>query len=57
MTDIEIIIKALENQIAKKPDKTLCDKNGVTVERCPTCYSMMILEYCAKCGQKIDWSE
>jgi hypothetical protein len=26
-------------------------------EKCPTCGSFCIGEYCIKCGQKLDWSE
>lgn len=50
-------IAALEKQIQKKPNMEQKDSMGVPIERCPSCFSFGILEYCAKCGQKLDWSE
>ena len=46
---IDVAIKSMEKQIPKKP--IYQDEN----EKCPSCGSFVILEYCAKCGQKIDW--
>ena len=54
---LEEVLEAVEKQKSKKPDNTQLDNNGVPVDKCPSCYSMMMLDYCAKCGQKIDWSE
>ena len=47
----EVAFEALKKQIPMKPDK----EQGV--ERCPVCFTFFIDDYCARCGQKIDWSE
>ena len=41
-------IKALEKQIPKQP------KYQGEHEKCPSCGSFYIEDYCAMCGQKID---
>ena len=48
---LEMAIKALEKQIAKKP----VDK--IMYLECPACGDVGILdcEYCPVCGQKLDW--
>ena len=45
----DIAIKALEKQIPKKP------VYQEEREKCPSCGSLYIENYCAKCGQKIKW--
>ena len=61
---MEMAIKALEKQIPKKPGNKiysfyphstlLKNKYG----KCPICKSDQVWdEYCANCGQKLDWSE
>lgn len=42
-------IKALEKQIPKNP------VYQGEHEKCPSCGSFYIENYCAKCGQKIKW--
>ena len=46
--DLEMAIEALEKQIPKQP------KYQGEHEKCPTCGSFYIEDYCAMCGQKID---
>lgn len=66
----EVIHKALENQIPKKPTahKVEVPKikvgngffgKGTTVYRCPCCNELIsrICDCCYKCGQTIDWSD
>ena len=43
------VIKALEKQIPKNP------VYQGDYEKCPSCGSFYIENYCAKCGQKIKW--
>ena len=45
----KIAIQALEKQIPKEP------KYQGEHEKCPTCGSFYIEDYCAMCGQKIKW--
>ena len=66
---LEMGIKALEKQIAKKPLLRLCDNCQVVmciscdrnVDRCPSCNGDLYVEsglpykYCPKCGQALDW--
>ena len=47
---LSIAEEALEKQIPKK----LAYQGGH--EKCPTCGSFYIETYCAKCGQRIDWT-
>ena len=60
----EMAIQALEKQIPKKPENKiysfyphstlLKNKYG----KCPICKSDQVWdEYCANCGQKLDWSD
>ena len=60
---LEMAINALEKQIPKKPENKkysfyphstlLKSKYG----ECPTCKTIQVDdEYCANCGQKLDWS-
>ena len=61
---IDMAIQALEKQIPKKPQNKkysfyprstlLKSKYG----ECPNCKSIQVDdEYCANCGQKLDWSD
>ena len=61
---IDVAINALEKQIPKKPENKkysfyphsnlLKSKYG----ECPVCKTIQADdEYCANCGQKLDWSE
>lgn len=61
---LDIAIKAIEKQIPKKPKNKkysfyphstlLKSKYG----KCPVCKSIQVDdEYCANCGQKLDWSD
>lgn len=61
---IDYVIKALEKQIAKKPfnKKYSFFPHSSLVQnvygQCPVCKSEQVEdEYCANCGQKLDWSE
>ena len=47
------IISALKKQIPKKP----INRKGTTYFHCPVCESNMLNDYCADCGQKLDWSD
>ena len=55
--ELEVVIEALEKQVAKKP---VIWADGT--EHCPYCehdltYISSEDEYCCRCGTKIDWSE
>lgn len=60
--DIELIIEALEKQIAKKP-RIIGVSDYAEYMKCPQCrlttavYSDMRPDYCSKCGQKLLWEE
>ena len=60
--DIELIIEALEKQIAKKP-RIIGVSDYAEYMKCPQCrlttvlYSNMRPDYCPKCGQKLDWGD
>ena len=50
---LDVAIKALEKQIAKKPiDRCM-------FKECPDCHEIEIqyCNYCPTCGQKLDWSD
>ena len=60
--ELEVVVEALEKQIAKKPRKIEVEGYRYTdTYRCPTCEGNFsgtgIADYCYHCGQKIDWSE
>lgn len=61
---LQIAINALEKQIAKKVEnkKYIFHKNSTLLKHkygeCPVCKTMQEDdEYCANCGQKLDWSD
>ena len=47
---IDKLIEAARYRIPRKP---ALDING---KHCPVCGSLMINEFCSRCGQAIDWS-
>ncbi len=49
----ELAISALEKQIPKKP----INRKGTTYFYCPVCEGNMLNNYCADCGQALDWSD
>ena len=49
----ENAISALEKQIPKKP----INRKGTTYFYCPICEGNMLNNYCADCGQALDWSD
>ena len=54
---LNIAIEALEKQIPKKVVNR-GKKMDVLVANCPMCRCVVLdRPYCAKCGQKLDWSE
>ena len=60
--ELEVVVEALEKQIAKKPKKIEIEGYRYTdTYRCPTCGGNFsgtgIADYCYHCGQKLDWSE
>ena len=60
--ELEVVVEALEKQIAKKPKKIEIEGYRYTdTYKCPTCEGNFsgtgIADYCYHCGQKIDWSE
>ena len=60
--ELEVVVEALEKQIAKKPRKIEVEGYRYTdVYKCPTCEGNFsgtgIAYYCYRCGQKLDWSE
>ena len=48
---IDKLIEAARFRITRKP---ALDING---KHCPVCDSLMINEFCSRCGQAIDWSD
>ena len=59
--ELEVVVDALEKQIAKKPKKIEVEGYRYTdTYRCPTCEGNFsgtgIAYYCYHCGQKLDWS-
>lgn len=55
---IDMAISALEKQEGKKPSPFWpCLGKERTYRQCPVCGSTSIAEYCARCGQCIDWSD
>ena len=60
--ELEVVVEALEKQIAKKPKKIEVEGYRYTdTYRCPICEGNFsgtgIADYCYHCGQKLDWSE
>ena len=60
--ELEVVVEALEKQIAKKPKKIEIEGYRYTdTYKCPTCEGNFsgtgIADYCYHCGQKLDWSE
>ena len=60
--ELEVVVEALEKQIAKKPKKTGIEGyRYVDAYICPTCKGNFsgtrIADYCYHCGQKLDWSD
>lgn len=49
----EFVISALEKQIPKKP----INRKGTTYFHCPVCEGNRLNNYCADCGQALDWSD
>ena len=52
--------KALEKQIPKKPIKSDREVRYCEVWKCPSCgfeWSSRVVDYCYRCGQRIDWQE
>ena len=59
LEEFEIAISALEKQLAKEPIEKQLNLKGDLISLCPICKGMWCIkykEYCANCGQKIDWS-
>ena len=60
--ELEVVVEALEKQIAKKP-RIIRITDDTEYMKCSQCklatglYSDMKPDYCPNCGQKIDWSE
>ena len=56
----DVVIKALEKQIAKKPIKTQEHIRYAMCYVCPNCGKTFsgtgIANYCYHCGQRLDWS-
>ena len=60
--ELEVVVEALEKQIAKKPKKIEAEGYRYTdTYRCPTCGGNFsgtgIAYYCYHCGQKLDWGD
>lgn len=50
--------EALDRQIPQKPIKSEREIRYCEVWKCPSCgfeWSSRVVDYCYKCGQKIDW--
>ena len=60
--ELEVVVEALEKQIAKKPKDITPHYMDSKVYECPICkevytYRDAMNNYCKYCGQKLDWSE
>ena len=60
--ELEVVVEALEKQIAKEPKKIEIEGYRYTdTYKCPTCEGNFsgtgIADYCYHCGQKIDWRD
>ena len=66
--EVQMCIKALEKQIAKKPIVLINDKDvkvgcvtfrkGVKTYKCTCgCWLTLSQDYCSQCGQKLYWNE
>ena len=66
--EVQMCIKALEKQIAKKPTVLINDKDvkigcvtfrkGVKTYKCNCgCWVTLSQDYCSQCGQKLYWNE
>ena len=49
----KLIDIALEKQIPKKPK----EREGTTYFCCPVCEGSRLNNYCADCGQALDWGD
>ncbi len=49
----KIALNALEKQIPKKP----INREGTTYFYCPVCEGNRLNDYCADCGQALDWGD
>lgn len=55
---IDIAIKSLEKQIAKKTTSTYCENYGEEVYKCPNCKGLVdYKQHHCICGQRLDWSD
>ena len=55
-----LAIEALEKQVQKKPIKSDREIRYCEVWKCPSCgfeWSSRVVDYCYRCGQRIDWQE
>ena len=61
MAEFKVLaIDALEKQIPKKPIKSDREIRYCEVWKCPSCgfeWSSRVVDYCYRCGQRIDWQE
>lgn len=57
VSDVKLIVEALEKQIPKKPMKI--DREHFITDNCRMCEKTMVIEnaYCPSCGQAIDWED
>ena len=60
--ELEVVVEALEKQIAKKPriNRVTDDTEYMKCSQCKlttVLYSDIRPDYCPKCGQKLDWNE
>ena len=60
--ELEVVVEALEKQIAKRPKKIEIEGYRYTdTYKCPTCKGNFsgtgIADYCYHCGQKLLWEE
>jgi hypothetical protein len=49
----KFVLDCIEKQIPKKP----INRKGTTYFYCPVCDGNMLNNYCADCGQALDWSD
>lgn len=59
LENVEVVVKALEKQIPKKPkDIRYFGMAGHHIGLCPVCNdgANSEFQYCGDCGQRLDWS-
>lgn len=60
ITAFSMAIEALEKQLPKMPIKSDREIRYCDLWKCPSCgfeWSSRVVDFCYKCGQRLDWEE